>query len=176
MLEEWNWTVGEITAPFGLAGEVKVRIESDFPDRFKRLKEVCLRPRIGEPKLFAVERARLHKRQALLKLRGIASIEEADRWRGAWVQVRRTDAVPLPGDSFYVSDLIGMEVVTADGNLLGTLDAVLSYPAQDLLQIGSILIPVVREFVLEVDTANRRIVVSPPAELLPDEEAEIVAE
>jgi 16S rRNA processing protein RimM len=176
MLEEWNWTVGEVVAPFGIAGEVKVRIESDFPDRFERLKEVCLRPRIGEPKLFAVERSRLHKRHALLKLRGIATIAEADLWRGAWVQVRRADAVPLPSDSFYVSDLVGMEVVTAKGRALGRVDAVLNYPAQDLLQIGDVLIPMVREFIREVDTARHTIVVSPPDGLLPDEEAEIVAE
>ena len=43
MLEEWSLTVGEIVAPFGLAGEVKVRLETDFPDRFTRLKQVCLR-------------------------------------------------------------------------------------------------------------------------------------
>lgn len=176
MLDEWNWTVGEVVAPFGIAGEVKVRIESDFPDRFKRLKEVCLRPRTGEPKLFTVERARLHKRGALLKLRGIATVEDADLWRGAWVQVRRTDAVRLPDGSFYVSDLVGMEVVTAQGRALGRLDAVLNYPAQDLLQIGSILIPMVREFVVEVDTIRRRIVVAPPPGLLPNEESEVVAE
>jgi len=170
MYDDWNWTVGKVVSTFGRVGELKVRIESDFPDRFARLKEVCLRPPTGIPKIFVVQRARLHKGQVLLKVEGVESISEAEQWRGALVQLPRAEAVPLPENAYYISDLIGLDVVTEDDRHLGKLDAILPYPAQDLFQIGEILIPAVKEFIISVDIPGRRIIVAPPQGLLPDEE------
>lgn len=170
--EDWNWTIGEVVAPFGRIGEVKVRILTDFPERFALLKQVCLRAPNRAAALLEVERVRLHKGQILLKLRDIESIDDAERWRGAEVQVRREEAVPLPEDSYYVADLLGMEVWTVGGRRLGTLEDVLPYPAQDLWKVGDILIPAVREFILRIDIPGRRITVSLPAGFLPDEEPE----
>lgn len=169
MHDDWNWTVGRVVATFGRIGELKVRIETDFPDRFARLKQVCLRLPASAPRLFTVQRARLHKGQALLKLEGVESISEAELWRGALVQIPREEAVPLPEDSYYIADLIGLDVVTREGRNLGKLDDVLQYPAQDLFQIGEILIPAVKEFIVAVDIPGRRIVVAPPEGLLPEE-------
>ncbi len=106
----------------------------------------------------------------LLQLVGVDSIDAAETWRAARVQIRRSDAVTLPEGSFYSVDLIGYDVVTSQGRTLGPLDEVLKYPGQDLLRIGATLIPAVRQMVVEVDTQNRRIVVDPPEGLLPDEE------
>lgn len=172
MLDEWNWTVGEVVGVFGIKGEMKVRLETDFPDRFARLKQVCLRPSAGNPEVRDVESTRLHKGQVLLKIRGIDRIEDVDRWRGARVQIPRSEAVALPAGSYYSADIVGFEVVSRDGKPLGTLEKVLPYPAHDLFQVGDALIPAVKEIVVEVDTANRRIVVDPPAGLLPGDELE----
>lgn len=166
MLDDWNWTIGEVVATFGLRGEMKVRIETDFPERFGKLKQVCLRPPAREPRLFDVERARLHKGQVLLKVAGVDGIEGAEEWRGAKVQVQREQAPPLPKDSYYAADLIGMEVVTQDGRALGRLEKILPYPAQDLFQVGDILIPAVKEIVTDVDTERRVITVNPPDGLI----------
>jgi len=138
-VEAWDWTIGLAVAPFGRFGEIKVKGETDFPDRFKRLKQVCLRTP-GTATIFTVESVRPHKGQMLLKLEGIGSIDDVERWRGARIQIPRADAVPLPEDSYYSVDLVGMEVVTPEGRPLGILEEVLKYPAQDLLKIGEILI------------------------------------
>jgi 16S rRNA processing protein RimM len=177
--EDWNLTIGEVVAIFGLRGELKVRINTDFQDPFAQAKKVCLRPRSkADPaatgrvaQLFDIERARMHKEQVLLKVRGIESIEDAERWRGARVQIRRSDVGPLPENSYYSQDLIGFDVVTRTGRVVGKLEKILPYPAQDLFQIGDILIPAVKEMV-EVDPAARRIIVDPPEGLLPDETEE----
>src|SRR2546421_8703214 len=115
MLDDWNWTIGEVVAPFGRFGELKVRLETDFPDRFKDLEEVCLRLPNGSAKLHKIERARMHKDQVLLKIETVETIDDANRFRGAKVQVRREQAVPLPEGSYYSADLIGLEVVTRNG-------------------------------------------------------------
>lgn len=166
-LPEWTWTLGSVAAPFGRVGELKVNIACDDPERFQVLKRLCLRPLRGVPKLVTVERVRLHKGQALLKIEGVDCISEADAWRGALVQIRRSEALPLPDDAFYVTDIVGMCVVTRDGRVLGPLEDVLRYPAYDLLKIGDVLIPAVREMVVEIDRDARRIVVDPPEGLLP---------
>lgn len=175
-LDEWNLTIGVVVSTFGRIGELKVHLETDYPERFADLKEVCLRPNKGDARMFTMDRARLHKKQILLKLEGVNNISDAELWRGARVQVRRDKAVPLPEGSYYVGDLIGMEVVTLTGRSLGLLEKILPYPAQDLLQVGDALIPAVREIIHSVDTEARRITINPPPGLLPGEEPEIADE
>lgn len=169
-LSDWTWTIGIAVAPFSRFGEIKVNIETDFPERFSRLREVCLRPPKGAPKLFTVERARPHKGQMLLKLGGIEKIEDIDPWRGALVQIPRREAMPLGKDEYYRQDLVGLEVVTTEGRVLGRLEEVLAYPAQDLYRIGDILIPAVKQIVVKVDIAGGRLLVDPPAGMIPEEE------
>lgn len=169
MLDDWCWTIGVVVGPFGIRGEAKVRLETDFPERFLSLKQVCIRRADGSAELVAVRAVRMHKGQALLKFEGIDRIEDVDARRGALLQVRREDRVPLPGDSFYISDVVGFEVCTEDGRTLGTLDEVLKYPAQDLWRVGEALIPAARPFVQRIDTEGRRIVVSLVPGLLPDD-------
>ncbi|HLK58665.1 MAG TPA: ribosome maturation factor RimM [Chthonomonadaceae bacterium] len=172
---EWSLTIGEIVAPFGLAGEVKVRLETDFPDRFSRLKQIFLRDARGNGRLAEVESVRPHKGQILLKIRGIVSIEQAETLRNHRVQIRPQDAVRLPPNEFYIHDLLGCEVVTSKGQVLGPLTDVLRGTANDVYVVGQgkgeILLPVVSDVVQSVDLAARRIVVTPTPGLLPEDDA-----
>lgn len=169
-LDEWIWTVGAVIAPFGTRGEIKVRYETDFPQRFKNLKEVCLRSPRDIARLFVVESVREHKSNVLLKLEGIERIEDVEAWRGAKVQVRRTDAVELPRDEFYTADIIGFAVDTMDGRNLGKLERILPYPTYDLWVAGDALIPAVKEIVKKVDRDTRQILIDAPEGMLPGEE------
>jgi 16S rRNA processing protein RimM len=155
---------------------VKVRLETDFPDRFKRLKQVCLRWPGGETKLVEVEAARLHKGQILLKVRGSESIDDAEKLRSAIVQIQPDDAVKLPENEYYIHDLVGCEVETVQGRRLGPVRSVLSGPANDVYVIGEgkaeILLPAIRDVVRSVDISARRIVVEPTPGLLPEDPAQ----
>lgn len=168
---EWNLTIGEIVAPFSRFGEVKVRIETDFPERFEDLKTVCIRATDGSAKLMQIERVRFHKGQVLLHLRGVSSIDEADELRGSLVQVRRTDAVTLSKDEYFVHDLVGGTVVQENGEALGTLTSVMRGSANDVYVVGQgkneILLPAVKQVVRSVDIAKRQIVVTLIPGLLP---------
>ena len=175
-LEEWSLTIGEIVAPFGLAGEMKVRLETDFPERFTRLREVCVRRSPEQAEICAVESARPHKGQILLKLRGIASVEEAELLRNTFLQVRPKDAVRLPANEYYMHDLIGCDVFMENERPLGRLNSILRGGGNDVYVIGEgkdeILLPAIKEVVREVDLTHRRIVVSPTPGLLPGEAEE----
>ena len=172
--EGWSFTVGEIVSPFGRVGEVKVRLDTDFPDRFARLKRVCLRWPSGDARIVEVERSRLHKGQILLKVKGMESIDDAETLRNARVQIQPDDAVQLPANEYYIHDLIGCDVVTAEGRLLGPLTSVLVNPANDVYVVGQgkseILLPAVRDVIVSVDLTSRRIVVQPTPGLLPEEQ------
>ena len=168
-LEDWNWTIGTVVAPFGTKGEMKVRYETDFPDRFKKLNKVCLRTSRGAAQLFSVSGVRDHKGQALMTLEGIDSIEDVENWRQAKVQVQKSQAVKLPKHEFYAADIVGFEVVTVDGRELGKLERILPYPTYDLWAVGEALIPAVKEIVKDVDAENKKITVDPPEGMLPGE-------
>jgi len=169
---EWNLTVGEIVAPFGLSGEMKVRLETDFPDRFARLKQVCVRRPDADGRLYDVAGARPHKGQILLRLQGVASIEHAELLRNTLVQIRSSEAVRLPVNEFYIFELIGCEVVTDSGRSLGCVSDVMRGPANDVYVIGKgkdeLLLPAIQDVVQLVDIAARRITVTPTLGLLPE--------
>ncbi len=179
-LEEWSLMVGEIVAPFGIKGEAKVRLSTDFPDRFARLRQVCLRLPDGTMRLWDVETARHHKEQVLLKLKGVNRIEDVELLRDAQVLIRAAEAVRLPANEYYIHDLIGCEVVTEAGRVLGPLTGVLrgDAKAHDVYVIGEgkseIMLPAIREIVREVDLQTRRIVVVPTPGLLPEEQEPVV--
>lgn len=172
-LAEWNLIIGEIVAPFGLAGEVKVRLETDFPERFLQLKQVCLRWPSGEAELHWVESTRFHKGQVLLRLRGVTTIDAAETLRSALVQVPAHEAVRLPANEFYIHDLVRCEVFTEQGRRLGSVCSVLRNQANDVLVVGKgkgeILLPMVRDVIRIVDVANGRITVNLTPGLLPQD-------
>ena len=82
--------------------------------------------------------------------------------RGAELAVRRDELPELPPDSYYVADLIGMDVVDEEGARVGAVADVLPGPANDVLELDTgLLLPLVEECVREVDRASRRILLNP---------------
>lgn len=160
--------IGRIAGSFGLRGELKARALTDDLQRFEPPSRISLVLPDGRAHEGAIERSRPHKGHVLVKLTGIDTIDDAEHWRGSEVRADRVEARPLPNGTYYVHDLIGMRVVTADGRAIGCADDVLSSPGHDLLKVGEALIPMVRPIVTRVDMQAREIVVDAPAGLLPD--------
>ena len=78
--------------------------------------------------------------------------------RGAKLSVRRADLPELPDDSYYVAELVGMEVLDESGERVGVVRDVLPGPANDALELDTgLLLPLVEDCVREVDVAKRRI-------------------
>jgi len=105
---------------------------------------------------------------AVFSLEGVDSAEAAKELVGARVFVPPGDLPPLEEGEYFVSDLIGCVVETAGAGRVGAVAEVIQGPAHDWLAIrrdgegGEVLLPLVSEFVREVDTPGRRIVVTPP--------------
>lgn len=159
-------TIGTVTAPHGVRGEVRVKIETDFPERFTdsaRLR--FLFPSQATPKTLEVEEARPHKGMILLKLVGHDDREAAERLRGARVVIARDEVRPLPEGTWYIFDLEGLDVYTRDGAYLGVLTEVLHPGGNDvyLVKHGAreTLLPAIKQVIVDVDLTRRRMTVDP---------------
>lgn len=158
--------VGEITAPQGVRGEVRVVPLTDSPDRLASLRQMWL----GEPKnvRVAVEAVRPHKGFVVVKLQGINDRNQAEQLRGVRLEVEPEERAPLETGQYYVDDLVGCRVVTEEGRPLGRLAEVFRTGANDVWvvrgdpatgEVSEVLLPALKDVVREVDLAGRRLVV-----------------
>ena len=155
---EQKLQVGIITATHGLKGEVKVYPTTDDPGRFRRLKKVSLDNCKVSVDL-EIESVKYFKQFVILKFKGRDDIEQVDKYRKASLYVTRDDAVRLKKDEFFIADLIDMKVVNEDGSPLGTLRDVITTGANDVYEValdegGTVLIPAIKECILDVDVEN----------------------
>ena len=150
--------VGEIVAPFGTRGEVKVLLDTDFPELVLDAKTL----QIGEPPTpREVEWVQLYRGVVRLKLAGCDDRDAAEALRGQWVQVRASEA-PVPGEGeYYYYQLLDLEVWTDQGEHLGQVVEILPTGGNEVLVVrglgGEVLLPLIEAVVQEVDLAAGRI-------------------
>ena len=109
--------VGVITQTHGIRGEVKVFPTTDDANRFKKLKEVILDN--GKERLtMTIEGVKFFKKYVILKFKGYDSINDIEKYKNAKLLITRDKAVKLQADEYFIADLLGMEVVTEDGEPL----------------------------------------------------------
>ena len=164
-------SVARIARPQGNRGEVIADLHTDFPERFAALSTALIKCANGEIITLKLEGSRLYKGRVVLKFTGYDDIDMAEQLRAAHVCVTREQLVKLPDDTWYDFDLIDCEVTTTDGSRIGRVTAVEHYGAAPLLVLESearreLLIPLALDICVEIDTANKRIVVDPPEGLL----------
>jgi 16S rRNA processing protein RimM len=151
--------VGRITAPFGVAGEVRAIIDTEFPDRLTE-RPLFVGP---EHRPLAVEGARPHGREVLVKFAGVDSVAAADALRGQELFIATADATPLPAGRYYIHQVVGLEVWTVGGERYGEVAEVLSRPANDVYVVHhagkEVLVPAIADVVKEIDIAARRMVI-----------------
>lgn len=158
-----RFQVGAIASVHGVKGEVKVFPTTDEPEKFKKLKTVLIKTEKAEREI-ALQSVKFFKNMVIVKFEGIESPEEARKYRGATLWIPRTAAVPLERNEYYQADLIGLSVLTEDGETLGTLTDVLETGANDVYEITmpdrrTVLFPAIKECVKEVDLESGRMTV-----------------
>lgn len=164
--------VGEVLKPHGRAGELKVRSLTDrTEERFRHLRDCVLwDPAIDRREPCRIASCRIEAGTVLVKVIGVDSPERARRLAGRLLAVEREQALPAPEGSFYPWQMEGARVETPDGRVVGVFVGIESGGAQDLWVVAhegrERLIPAVAEIVVEVNVAERRIVIDPPEGLL----------
>jgi 16S rRNA processing protein RimM len=152
-------TIGQVVGAFGVHGELKVQIETDFPERFKTLKRVF----IGADE-WEVEQGRPHKDMVLIKLKGVDTPEHAQTFARHSVEVALSDAVPLPAGKFFLYQIIGLHVETIEGETLGDVTQVLRTGANDVYIVTAangkeILLPAIPQVIKQIDVEHGKMIV-----------------
>ena len=147
--------VGVITSTHGVRGEVKVFPTTDDMNRFKKLKSVILDTG-KEHKTLNIEGVKFFKNMVILKFKGFDNINDVEMWRQKDLLITRDQAVKLSPDENFIVDLIGLKVMTDEGEKLGVMQDVLQTGANDVyivkMESGKeVLLPAIKDCILNVD-------------------------
>lgn len=154
-------TLGVITGPQGLQGEVRIRPFTDDPKGLERYKTL----QVGNRTL-TLSRIRVQPNGVIARFKEITDRTAAENLRGAELSLPREALPPTEEDEFYQADLIGMEAVTPEGEVIGEVIAIPNYGSSDLLEIRTPagkthLVPFIDDAVPDVLQDEGRIVIDP---------------
>lgn len=154
--------IGQIVNTFGIKGMIKVVPYTDDIKRFEKLKTIYIKTR-NKTQEFNIEQVKYHKNMVLLKLKGIDRVEEAELLRNGYLEIDRKDGVK-DDDSYYIVDLLGLDVYTDENKLLGKLDDIFNTGSNDIYvvkdELGKqILLPAIADVIKEISLEEKKIVV-----------------
>lgn len=155
--DETAWvTIGQVVGTHGIRGGLKVRMATSFPERFAKGNTVKINGLRAE-----ILRVSFHKDQARIETDKIDTCEAAEGLKWADVSVPASQIPDLEDDEYLTSDLIGLEVVGVSGEHYGKVLDVLPNPAHDIFVLAGGMIPVVKEFVKQIDIKAGTVTVQP---------------
>jgi 16S rRNA processing protein RimM len=166
-------TIGKVINTHGVNGGLKVFPYSDYPERVKKLTRVFLY-KDDAMKKYNVTDAFVNGRFWVIYVEGVSNITDAEQCLGALLQIPIAERLILPENTYYLDQIIGLEVYTAEGNLLGKITDVIQTGGNDVYVVRvrdaegerEILVPALKKVVLNIDTEKKRIVVDLPEGLL----------
>jgi len=151
-------TIGRILAPWGIKGKLKVKVITDFPQRFASSSTVYIN---RQP--VTIDSTEWHEGGVIIRLNAVDSIEAARRLRGQPIEIHHSQAYSLPEGQYYQFQLIGLEVWTTQGELLGNITEVLTAKSNDNYVVkgneGEVLIPAIEDVVKSIDLNQGRIII-----------------
>ena len=174
---EQFFQVGIITSAHGVRGEVKVYPTTDDVRRFRRLKDVIIKrpstsgdgrssrgaasslPEMAGGEILEIEGVKFFKQFAILKFKGIDTMEAAEKYRKCSLMVPRSSAVRLSRDEYFIADLIGLTVLDEENAEIGTLYDVIETGANDVYAVRlhsgkEFLLPAIKQCILDVDVES----------------------
>jgi 16S rRNA processing protein RimM len=158
-------TIGQVQAPWGNKGKLKVKVLTDFPERFAPSSTVYIN---RQP--VTIAQVKWQKGNAIIKLNAVDSVAAAQDLKGQPVEIHHSQLKPLPEGQYYHFQLIGLEVWTARGELLGTVTEILTAESNDIYIVqgnkGEILIPAIGDVIKSIEPDKSRIVIEPIEGLL----------
>jgi len=165
-------TVGKVTAPFGIRGEVKVVPLTDFPERFSNKGRYYL----SKQNLFKaveIQDVKIRSRDIIIKFAGVDTRETAQEYRNALLQVPREDVLPLPKGHYYHYQIVGLLVETEGGTVLGRVTEVLETGSNDVYLVKDdqgreFLLPALKEVIRDIDLEKGLMLVRPLPGMLED--------
>ena len=149
--------VGAVVGAHGIRGEIKVKPLTDHPQRFDAGSRLLLAEG-GEVREVEIVSSRPHKNLYLVTFEGVADRTAAESLRGSTLNVNAEDLIPLPEGEYYDFQLVGLAVVTDEGEDLGRVAEVMATGGNLVLIVRDgereVLLPFIDDVVREVDLAG----------------------
>jgi 16S rRNA processing protein RimM len=155
----------------GLKGELIADLLTDFPERFERISELQAVGANGEHKRLNLESYWFQNDRVVLKFSGYDNIESAQTLVGYELGLPEAERVQLSAGEFYDWELEGCSVEIEHGSAIGNVREVMRTGGVELLVVEDEsrrehLIPMAQEIVIDIDLAQRKILIDPPEGLL----------
>ena len=152
--------IGKIVNTYGIKGQLKIVPYTDNIKRFEKLKKIYI-----NEKEYLIENVKYIKNIVILKLQGINTIEQAEEYRNLYMYIDRKDAIKLPKDTYFIRDLIGIEVYTNDGEKLGIIDDIFKTGSNDVYFVRNslgkqIVLPAISSVIEKIDLENKKVTVN----------------
>jgi 16S rRNA processing protein RimM len=144
--------VGQVMGAFGQRGDLRVKLLGRFPERFREVRRV----HVGEDHVPAdvVHRKRMGP-GVVLRLSTVQSRDAARELFQQYLYVPESEAVKLPAGEYFVHQIVGLKVLTTDGETLGTIREVVETGSNDVYVVDhggkEVLLPATKEVVKEID-------------------------
>lgn len=155
--------IGQIVNTFGIKGMVKIKPFTDDIRRFDKLEKIYIENKKSR-KEYVIEEVKYHKNMVLMKLKGIDTPEDANLLRQSYLLIDRDKEEPLEEGTYYIVDLLGLEVYTDEDKLLGTVQDIFNTGSNDIYvvkdELGKqVLLPGISEVIKEINLEDQKIIV-----------------
>jgi 16S rRNA processing protein RimM len=156
--------VGKVIRPHGLDGSLRIRSYAQSAESFLDAGNVFLKSDKDEMCECKVSSVKPYKNVFLMRLEGLQSLEEAERYRGADILIRKDLLEQKDEEEYFWFELIGLEVFLNSGRYLGKLTDIIPTGSNDIYVVKKgrkeVLIPAIYEVVDEIDLENKKIIIS----------------
>ena len=161
-MEEY-FEIGQIVNTSGLKGILKIKPFTDDIKKFSNLKTIYIKTK-NDLTEFKIEQVRYVKNMVMLKLAGIDTVEEAEKYRNLYIKILRDQEEELEEGSYYVVDILGCKVNTDANQELGKIVDVFQTGSNDVYVVKDeqgkqILLPAIKQVIKNVDIKNKIITV-----------------
>ena len=155
--------IGQIVNTFGIKGMVKVKPFTDDITRFDDLEKVYVETN-KQKKEYEIEEVKYHKDMVMLKFKGIDRVEDAELLRNSYLKVNRQDEPELEEGTYYIVDLLGLDVYSDEGILLGKVEDIFNNGSCDIYDVKDelgkqLLLPAISDVIKEINLKEKKIVV-----------------
>ncbi|AKL95500.1 16S rRNA processing protein RimM [Clostridium aceticum] len=155
--------VGKILNTHGLKGEMKIFSLTDYDERFEELKWVYIE---GYEEKFYIDKVKYRPKDILLSFKNYEDINQVEKFKGKYLLINESQKRDLPEDTYYIADIVGLEVYTLSGDYLGKVVQVLQAGSNEVYIIKDengkeVMIPAVKEFMPEISLEKGKIIVTP---------------
>jgi len=162
--------LGKVVSTHGIKGQLRIAVYSGEFETILSLSSLILKGPDGRMETFEVTASAVHRKKLLVALKGYGSIDQVQHLVGSEIYATRAQMPELTEGEFYWCDLLGLTVMTLEGELLGRLAEIIATGSNDVYVVKNdgreYLIPALEDVVLDIDLDKGKMTISPPEGLL----------